>query len=411
MRGNRVVITGLGAVSPFGCGVDALCGGISTGASAVTRLPELQKLSGLRTHVGAIVPEFNERAIDRKKRRYMSAMSIYAVLAATEARAQSGLDEESLGSGRTGVSFGSTTGSTRETEQFFTHMIEEKNTEGLKSTHFFKIMNHSCASNVSQALGISGRIIAPSAACATATIAIGLGAETIAGGKQDVMLCGGADEFHRLTAVVFDTLEASSRGFNDCPALTPRPFDQARDGVVCGEGAGALVLESYEHAKARGARMLGEVLGFATLSSPGSIAHPEAHVMAECMRLALDTAAVKATQIDYVNAHATGTQHGDPAECKALEDVLGRDVPVSSLKGHMGHTMGACGALELIASLRMMRDGVLWPTRNLENPDSDCGQLDLLRRNRTAELTTIMKNSFALGGINCVLIIGEAPHD
>lgn len=402
---RRVVITGLGAVTPFGCGVPAMWQALVDGRSAVRHCPTLAGVKGLRTTVAAGVPEVDAQSIDRKKRRYMSKMSIYAMIAAQEAVQTAGLTPEQLQNDRTGVCVGSTTGSTVETESLFLQVLKERSIEGMKSTHFFKIMSSSCAANLAQALGIRGRLLAPSAACATGTIAVGLAAESIALGKQDVMICGGADELHVLTVGVFDTLEASSRAYNDRPEMTPRPFDRQRDGIVCGEGAGLVILESLEHARARKADILGEVCGFAVNSAPEDIANPGPDSMIRCMIQALAEAGLGKEQIGYLNAHATGTIQGDMTECQAIESVFGRDVPVSSLKGHMGHTMAACGALELIATLLMLHRGLLLPTRNLEEPDDICGRLNLLTELARRQVDTAMSNNFALGGVNSAIVI------
>ncbi len=402
---GRVVVTGLGAVTPFGGGVPTLWQALREGRTAVRHCPALARIKGLRTTIAACVPEMEAQSIDRKKRRYMSRMSVYAVLAAHEALQMAGLTAAHLQSVRTGVCAGSTTGSTVETETLFRGVLGEDSIEGMKSTHFFKIMNSSCATNLAQALGIRGRLLAPSAACATGTIAIGLAAESIALGQQDVMICGGADELHVLTVGVFDTLDASSRAYNERPEMTPRPFDRDRDGIICGEGAGVVVLESLEHAQARNADILGEIRGFAVNCSPEDFANPEPQSMVQCMRTALAVSGFQREQVGYLNAHATGTIRGDSAECEAVEQVFGREMPVSSLKGHLGHTMAACGALELIATLLMLRDGLLLPTRNLREPDEICGRLNLLTKMEPRQVDVAISNNFALGGVNSALVI------
>lgn len=405
MIGRRVVVTGLGAVSPYGAGVEALWQGLVRGESAVRSAPH--ELGGLRSKVAAMVPELDVRAIDRKKRRFMSNMSIYATLAAMEAVAQAGLEPVHLEQRSTGLCLGSTIGSPCELESFFRQWVQDNSVENMKSTFFFKIMNHSCVANVAQALGIRGRIIAPSAACATGALAIGMAAEMIATGQQEVVLCGGADEHHVATTAVFDVMNAASHRYNDTPAATPRPFDRDRDGVVCSEGAGVLVLESLEHAVARGARILGELMGFATLSSPGSLAHPDSGTIQECVLAALASARVSPGEVDYVNAHATATEHGDLAECAAVEGALGAATPLSSLKGHFGHAMAASGSLESIACLKMISEGMIIPTRNLDAPDAACRHMNLPVTVTGRALRVVLKNSFALGGVNVALVMGR----
>lgn len=281
----------------------------------------------------------------------------------------------------------------------------------MKSTVFFHIMNHSCAANVAQTLDISGRILAPSAACSTGCQALGYGFELIAMGKQEMMLCGGADEFHPLTAATFDIINAASIVFNDAPTRTPRPFDRSRDGVVCAEGAGVVLLESLDSAIKRGAPILAEIVGFATVSDPKSIANPNVEAMERCMRLALKDADLSADDIGYVNAHATATEQGDIAESKAISRVFGEMVPVSSLKGHMGHTMAASGSLELIGALEMMKQGRLVPTLNLEEVDPACSVLNYLRQVEDVDIDAFIKNSFAFGGVNSSIVVRRFKHD
>ncbi len=411
MQLRRVVISGCGSVSPYGRGVQTLMDGLLAGRSAVQNFPELGDIGGLRTRVAAKVTGIDPKEIPRKDRRSMSAMSIFATLASQEALAQSGVTTEQLTGGRLGISLGSTVGSTNTTEKLFRDFFIDSSLERMKSTIFFQIMNHSCASNVAQALGISGRLLAPSAACATGCQAIGYGYELIAMGKQELMLCGGADEFHPLTAATFDNINAASVSFNDSPDRTPRPFDRARDGVVCAEGAGVVLLESLDSALERGAPILAEIGGFATLSDPRSIANPNVEAMERCMCLALEDANLGADEIDYINAHATATEQGDIAESEAIFRIFGELVPVSSLKGHMGHTMAASGSLELIAALEMMKRGCLVPTLNLEEVDPACRPLNYLRLVEEIEIDTFIKNSFAFGGVNSSVVVRRYKHD
>jgi 3-oxoacyl-[acyl-carrier-protein] synthase II len=225
-------------------------------------------------------------------------------------------------------------------------------------------------------------------------------------GQQDVMICGGAEELHFTHAGVFDIMFATSRGFNATPDLTPRPFDAKRDGLVVGEGAGTVVLESYERAKARGAHIYGEIVGYGTNCDGKHVTNPSAEGMAGAMRRALADAETSADAIEYVNAHGTATELGDIAETTATHEVLGDRVPISSTKSFTGHTLGACGALEVAFSLAMMRDGFLAPTRNLDEVDPKCAPLNYLRGEaRSAKVDTIMSNNFAFGGMNTSLIL------
>ena len=410
MPPRRVVITGMGALSPFGRGVDTLMEALLAGRSGVVSISELAEIKGMRTRVGALVPGIDPREIPRKFRRSMSSMSIYATLAARDAVAQAGLAEEHAAGGRMGVSIGSTVGSPRTSQEFFEDFGLDNSLERMKSTLFFQIMNHSCATNVAHALGLTGRLVAPAAACSTGCQTVGYGAEMIATGKQDFMLCGGADEFHPLTAATFDIMNAGSTRYNGSPGRTPRPFDRDRDGVVCAEGSGILLLESLESAVGRNAPVLAEVAGFASTSDPGSIANPNAESIAGCMRLALRDAGMDPSEIDYVNAHATGTELGDIAESDAIFRVFGDEVPASSLKGHLGHAMAASGSLEIAASVEMIRRSLLVPTLNLENIDPLCGSVRHVQAVLPRSIRAMMKNNFALGGVNSSIILRRYPQ-
>lgn len=407
---KRVVITGMGVVSPFGRGIESLTGALLAGKSGVVQVPALAEIIGMRTRVAALATGVDPMEIPRKFRRSMSNMSIFATLAGQDAATMAGLTAAQLGSGRLGVSIGSTTGSAQTMQEFFRDFGVDNSLERMKSTLFFHIMNHSCASNVAQALGVTGRILAPAAACSTSCHAVGYAAEMIGMGKQDFMLCGGADEFHPLTSATFDIMNAASTAFNAAPTRTPRPFDRDRDGIVCGEGSGILLLESLDSAVRRGASILAEITGFATNSDPGSIANPNAGSIAECMRQALDDAQVKPEQIDYVNAHATATVQGDIAECEAISCVFGRSTPTSSLKGHLGHAMAASGTLELAACIEMLRQGVLIPTLNLENIDPLCANVQHVQGVTSRPLAMVVKNNFALGGVNSSIILRRYPQ-
>ncbi len=408
---RRVVITGMGAVSPFGPSVTELEQGLRAGESAVRYHEEMTEVQGLRSLVAAKVVGIDPKRIARKHRRSMSNMSIYAALAAQEALTQAEVDVEMCRSGRLGVSLGSTVGSTEVSQAFFEDYLRDHSLERMKTTLFFQLMNHSCAANVAQTYEINGRILAPSAACATGSQALGYGYEMIVAGHQDMMLCGGADELHPLTTATFDVMHAASTGYNDRPQLTPRPFDSQRDGMVCGEGSGVLLLESLESAQQRGVTILAEVIGFATLSDSTSIANPNTSMMAKCMRQALVNAGIDAETVDYVNAHATATAQGDIAESQAIAEVFGGGAAVSSLKGHLGHTMAASGALETIATIGMLRDGHLVPTLHLEQVDPQCADLNYVRQPQQKNIQIALKNNFALGGVNTSLILRRYTSD
>ena len=405
MQLQRVAITGMGAVSPYGKGGGVLFAALESGQSGIRRHAELERFTELGPRVAGLVQGVDLMEVPRKHRRSMSNMSMYALLAAQEAVEQAGLPAALLCGGRTGVILGSTMGSVSTMEEFFHDYLVRGSLEHMKSMLFFRVMGHSVAANVAQALGVTGRLLAPTSACATSCQAIGLAYEAIALGRQDAMLCGGADEYHPLTSGTFDLMLAASTAFNDDPEATPRPFDARRDGIVCAEGAGVLLLESFASAKARGARIFAEVAGFSSTSDATSIANPDPDPLYQCMKQALEYAQIAPAAVSYVNAHATATVQGDIAESRAIARLFGDRVPVSGLKGHMGHTMAASGALESIACVHMLQRQLLLPTRNLDEPDPECAGIDLLRAVESRPVSVIVKNNFALGGVNCCLIL------
>ncbi len=311
---NRVVITGRGAVSPYGTGVPALIDNCWLERSAVRVIDEWRAIKGLGSYLAAPVPPIDARKhLPRSARRTMGDMAVYATIAAREALDEAGIGDKQLHSGNIGISIGTTTGSPVEYNNFYEQFLAEHSVESLKSGMFFKIMGHSCAANVMYALGIRGEQWAPTSACTSSSQAIGLGYLLVKQGRQQAVICGGADEVHHTVTMVFDVIRAASQ-MNETPQLTPRPFDSNRDGVVCGGGAGILVLESLDSALARGARIYGEITGFGHASDPGHIANPSTSAMSSVMAEALKESGLGPDEVDYVNAHATGTEQGDLAE-------------------------------------------------------------------------------------------------
>jgi len=295
-------------------------------------------------------------------------------------------------------------GSAASITETFELILPDRDIAQLPSTKFFQCVSHTAAMNISQYLGISGSVLATSSACASGLQALGVGYDLIRAGRQDRVLCGGAEELHPTVTGSFDVLFAASSHHNDSPKTTPRPFDRDRDGLVCGEGAGILVLEDLESAQARGVKIYAEVLGFSTCGSGAHISQSNADAMVRCIQQALKESQIQPQDVDYISAHATATAHGDIEEAKALREIFGDTVPVSSLKGHMGHTLGASGAIELIASLKMMEQGTIYPTLNLENIDPSCEGIRHTQTPLKQNVDVIVKNSFAFGGINAALV-------
>jgi 3-oxoacyl-[acyl-carrier-protein] synthase II len=403
---KRVVITGMSGVTALGNDVETVFENLKKYENAVINMPEWAEIKGLHTNLAAPVPPIDyPENFDRKKCRSMGPVSKMATLATENALKDAQLlGHDILISGDTGVSYGSCTGST-EPVVAFTNMLRDKQVKGITANTYVKMMPHTTAVNIALFFGIKGRIIPTSTACTSGSQGIGYAYESVAHGLQTVMIAGGAEELCPSEAAVFDTLYATST-MNDNPKATPAPFDKDRDGLVLGEGAGTLILEEYEFAKARGARIYGEILGWATNCDAQHITRPSAEDMERVMRLSIKAAGVEASEVGYVNGHGTSTSRGDTAESLATHNVFGRDMPYSTLKSYLGHTLGACGAIETWLSVEMMRRNWFAPTINLKEVDETCAPLDYIKNEgREINTDTIVCNNFAFGGINTSLVI------
>jgi len=402
---KRVVITGMALASPLGSTVETAYNRLHKLENCITNQNNLNKYKGLHTRLcaltdGFVVPE----DFTRKVTRSMGKVAIMSVVTARQALEDAGLiNDDIITNGQTGVSYGSSSGSIDSIIDFYS-MNVNKEVRNLNSGSYIKMMPHTSAVNISIYFKTKGRIIPTSTACTSGSMGIGYAYEAIKSGIQTVMIAGGADEYNPSNIGVFDTLFATSVK-NDTPHLTPSPFDKDRDGLVIGEGAGTLILEEYEHAKARGAKIYAEIVGFGTNTDGEHITNPNKDTMAEVMRLALLSANLKPENIGYINAHGTGTINGDIAESLATESVFENKCPISSIKSYTGHTLGACGSIEAILSIEMMNNNWFSPTLNLKNIDERCGKLDYITHEpRKIETEYIMSNNFAFGGINTSLI-------
>jgi 3-oxoacyl-[acyl-carrier-protein] synthase II len=407
---KRVVVTGMGGITPLGDDWAAIEQRLRQFRNAVRRMHEWDYFDALNGRLGCPVDHFSMPSTwSRKHVRSMGRVAQLAVAASERALADAGLlGNTDITDGRMGVAYGSSGGSI-EPAKTIGRMLETGSMQGVTATSYIQMMAHTTAVNVGVFFGLKGRIITTSSACTSGSQAIGYGFEAIQQGKQVLMVCGGAEELSGPGAAVFDTLFATSTR-NDTPGVTPRPFDAKRDGLVVGEGATTLILEEYEHAVARGARIHAEIVGFGTNSDGQHITQPTRETMAAAMRMALADAGLPATSIGYVSAHGTATDRGDVAESHATADVLGTGVPISSMKSYVGHTLGACGALEAWWAIEMMRGGWFAPTINLDNPDPECAPLDYLTaEGREIRTRYVMNNNFAFGGINTSLIF--RAHD
>ncbi|WP_397471520.1 beta-ketoacyl-ACP synthase [Rheinheimera sp.] len=402
---KRVVVTGMSVITALGDSWADFKQQLCQGKNAVCVMPQWDKFSNMSTRLAAPVQHFQRpEHYSRKMVRSMGRVSLMATRATELALQDAGLlQHPALTDGRCGIAYGSSTGST-DPILAFGRMMDTGDMTGVTATSYIQMMAHTTAVNVGVFFGIKGRVYTTSSACTSGSQGIGYAYEAIKYGKQTLMVAGGAEELCATEAAVFDTLYATSTK-NDTPDLTPRPFDQARDGLVIGEGAGTLILEELEHALARGATIYAEVVGFGTNSDGVHVTQPTDSTMETAMRLALDDAAVTAADIGYINAHGTATDRGDVAESQATARIFGSNTPISSLKSYLGHTLGACGAIESWASIHMMQDDWYAPTLNLTQPDMACGELDyIMQHGRELRADYVMSNNFAFGGINTSLI-------
>jgi len=401
---KRVVVTGMSAITALGDDWESFKSALEKGQNAVKVMPEWEKFTDLNTRLAAPVMHFEKPAhYKRKMVRSMGRVSLMATRATELALDQAELlNNKALTDGSTGISYGSSIGSTEPLIPFG-NMMTTGSMSGVTATSYIQMMSHTAPVNVGVFFGLKGRVITTSSACTSGSQGIGYAYEAIKFGRQKLMVAGGAEELCVTEAAVFDTLYATSIK-NDSPKLTPRPFDKDRDGLVIGEGACTLILEELEHAQARGAKILAEIVGFGSNSDGQHVTQPSADTMQVAIELALEDAELDASAIGYVNAHGTATEKGDIAETTATANALG-EIPVSSLKSYLGHTLGACGGIEAWASINMMQDDWFAPTLNLNEVDPACGQLDYIRgEGRVIKTNHVMTNNFAFGGINTSII-------
>jgi 3-oxoacyl-[acyl-carrier-protein] synthase II len=402
---KRVVITGFGGITALGQDWPTIEQKLRNNISGIARIDEWDRYKDLNTRLGGPVLDFTlPPQYTRKITRTMGRVALLATRATELALENAGLSgDPEVQNGSMGVAYGSCTGSTDAVCEF-SSMITTGEIGNLNATTYLRMMPHTTAANIGVYFGIKGRVIPACSACTSGSQSIGYAYEAIRFNRIKMMVAGGAEELCASEAAVFDTLYATSTR-NDTPTQTPSPFDRDRDGLVIGEGACTLVLEEYEHAKARGATIYAEIVGYACNSDGDHPTHPNTNTMEVAMRMALDDAGIAASDVGYVNAHATATEQGDIAESQATHRLFGTRTLVSSTKGHLGHTLGACGAVESWFAVQMMRSGWFMPTLNLHNVDERCGELDYIMENgRELQTEYVMNNNFAFGGVNTSLI-------
>ncbi|GMO12917.1 MAG: beta-ketoacyl-ACP synthase [Treponemataceae bacterium] len=408
---RRVVVTGGSVVSALGSDWGTVFARLKIYKNCVKRMNEWDVFELMNTRLAAPV-DFIAPNFPRQKTRGMGRIALMALCATEEALKVAGLHDDAalaeLRNGRCGVAYGSSMGSIDPILDM-SKMLVEHDMSTLNSSTYIKTMPQTCAANLEVFYGLTGRLIPTNTACTSGSMGIGYAYEAVKYGMQDIMIAGGAEEVSPLDSAIFDTLFATSCK-NDEPEKTPAAYDVHRDGLVIGEGAGTLILEEYGHAKKRGAHLFAEVAGFGTNTDGTHITNPNRHTMAQAMRLALIDAQANCgcsvrEKIGYVNTHGTATAVGDVAESGATHDVFERAVPVSTLKNYIGHTLGACGAIEAWITLNMMNEGWFCPNLNLQEIDSACAPLDYITgKGRNIETEYVMSNNFAFGGINTSLI-------
>jgi 3-oxoacyl-[acyl-carrier-protein] synthase II len=400
---KRIAVTGGGVVSALGSRWTDIQARLRVFKNCVRRMDAWDVYDGMNTQLAAPV-DIPIPGYPRKKIRGMGRVALLALAATDSALSMAGLaDSPELSGGRVGVAYGSSMGSVDPLMDFHS-MLVLKNMQKMSGTTYIRSMPHTCAANIEVFYGLTGRLITSNTACTSGSMAIGLAFEIISEGKQDIMIAGGAEELNEVDAAIFDTLFAASTR-NDEPELTPAAYDISRDGLVVGEGAGTLILEEYGHALSRGAKIYAELVGFGSNTDGTHITQPNRETMGEAMKLALRDAELESEAVGYVNTHGTATSAGDIAESWATHDVFHRAVPASTLKSYIGHTLGACGAIEAWISINMMNDLWFIPNLNLREPDPRCAPLDYLTgEGRNIDAQYIMSNNFAFGGINTSLV-------
>lgn len=406
MESRRVVVTGGSMVSALGNDWQTALKNLRAKKNFVRYMNEWdEKYPLMNTRLAVPVDfEIDKEKYPRKAIRGMGRVAQMALVATDGALEDAGLlGSPELSAGRTGIAYGSSIGSVDPLMEMYS-MLVTNDTSKVGSTTYIKAMPQTCAANLEVYYHLTGRIITTNTACTSGSLSIGYAYEAIKWGKQDIMIAGGAEEFCTMDTATFDTLFSTSTK-NSTPQLTPSAYDKDRDGLVIGEGSGTLILEEYEHAKARGAKIYAEIAGFGTTTDGTHITSPNRPTIARAIQLALEDAGLSPDQIGYVNTHGTGTTAGDITETNATFDVFKRAVPVSTVKNYIGHTLGACGAIESWLTINMMREGWFMPNLNLVNPDPECAPLDYITGDgRNIQTDYVMNNNFAFGGINTSLI-------
>ena len=400
---RRVAITGLGITSCLGNDADTVSAALREGRSGIRHIPQYAEL-GFRSQVGG-APEIDlEAQIDRKQKRFMGDAAAFAHIALRDAIANAGLDEALVSQPRTGLIAGSGGGSA----EWQIEAADLLRTRGIRKVGPYMVPRTMCSTvsaTLATAFKIKGVSYSISAACATSAHCIGAAADMIRAGRQDIMFAGGGEDLHWALTMMFDAMGALSSKRNDDPTHASRPYDADRDGFVIAGGGGMLVLEDYDHAVKRGARIHAELLGYGVTSDGADMVAPSGEGAVRCMRMALEGVS---RPLDYLNTHGTSTPLGDIIELEAIRTALGDTLPpISSTKALSGHSLGAASVHEAIYCLLMMRDGFIAGSANIETLDEGATGFPIEQASRDATLDTVMSNSFGFGGTNASLVFGR----
>ena len=398
---RRVVVTGLGIVSSIGSNAQEVTASLREAKAGTVKADDYARL-GFRCQVHG-APTINlDEAVDRRVRRFMGDGAAWNWVAMQQAIQDSGLEESDVKNERTGIIMGSGGSSTKTIVQ----AADTTREKGPKRVGPFAVpaaMSSTNSATLAVPFGIKGVNYSISSACATSTHCIGNAAELIQWGKQDIMFAGGGEELDWTLSVLFDAMGAMSSGYNDTPAKASRAYDKNRDGFIIAGGGGTLVLEELEHAKARGAKIYCELVGYGATSDGFDMVQPSGEGAARCMRQALSTVKEK---VDYINPHATSTPIGDLKEIEAIREVFGKDIPaISATKSLTGHSLGAAGVQEAIYSILMMKNGFICESANIEELDPAFADIPIVRERRdNQQLNVVLSNSFGFGGTNGTLV-------
>jgi 3-oxoacyl-[acyl-carrier-protein] synthase-1 len=398
---RRVVVTGLGIVASIGNNSQEVARSLRAGKSGIEFIKEYEEL-GFRSRIAGTIDIDIEGLIDRKLRRFMGNSAAYNYIAMQEAVADSGLAEDQVSNTRTGLIAGSG-GASTENVSLAIDLLREKGIRRVGPYMVPRTMSSTNSACLATPFRIHGVNYSISSACSTSAHCIGNGTELIQFGKQDIVFAGGGEELHWTLTLMFDAMGALSSKYNDAPGTASRPYDVTRDGFVIAGGGGMVVLEELEHARARGAKIYAEVVGYGATSDGYDMVQPSGEGAVRCMQQAMETVD---QPIDYINAHGTSTPVGDMRELEAIRTVFGEDIPrITSTKSLSGHSLGAAGVHEAIYSLLMMQEDFISASANITEPDPAGAGFPIVRENlEDAGLNTIMSNSFGFGGTNATLI-------